>query len=334
VARSLLLACALLAPSGTAQEPRAVERRFGTELELSTATFELVGSEDGHRVEQRAPRYVREQADEVELEDTLLDDGAPPAKFTRHYRTVATAFRIGAENAPREKTAAAGLEGRTVTFEREPGGTYARTCADEDVRPALLRRLRQDLSLACFLPPEEDEESGPGSRWEFPSAHLLRLIAPLEEGVRRPRKRPAGPPGGLNFAPAALGEPLASLFDAAAGDSSATLLAPTEDDELPRNARLEFRLTSAYDGAETLLAGLMGDADAEAEDEVQLVYEGDGTLSWDPESGQVELVCRGELRLSESFSVSLEANGKRGVVEGKLELVGSLELEAREEPQE
>ena len=320
-----------LAPCLLPQEERVVERRFTSELELVTDAFEIEAEEEGKSVSQQGPRLRREEAFEVETEDTLFDDEQPPAKFTRNYRTVMNAFTLSGDKSPVEKTVTAGLEGKRVTFERSDGG-YERSCDDAEVRQVQLNRLRADLSLARFLPSEEvdegdDEDDDEDASHTVPFADFLRLLAPLEDRPRRPRPRASSAPGGLNIAPTSLTEPIAALMAGAEGELVVTPRARAEDDELPRNAELAFRFEGVHDGSATLLAAGPG----EAEDEVEFVFSGTGQLAWDPEDGRVELHCQGEVRLSESFTVSVEANGKKGRARGRLEMTGTLELEASEE---
>ncbi len=351
--RAFAVALVLVLAAGARQdEERTIVRSFSSELELSAESFELRGTEDGNSQDQEPPTYVREQAEELELVDTLRGDEDPPAEFTRLYRAVTTSFRVGVESAPREKTASAGLEGKSVTFEREQDGSYARSCDHADVRQGQLNRLRADVSLARFLPPAADEseegddddqddagteERDAGASWEIPCEVLARLISPAEETARRRNPKAPRPSGGLNLAPAALREPLVALYAACDGVITATDAdahdgdtdeegADEEDDELPRHARLEFRLTSRFDGSE----GLLGGFEAEADDELELSYEGTGTLAWDPEDGRIEIECQGELELRESFHVTVEGNGKTGEIEGKLVLRGRWTLAGEE----
>lgn len=311
---------------GNALVDHVVERHFASELELRTESFELAGSEEERSVEQEGPRYVREQADEVEIEDTLQDDEDPPASFSRLYRTVTSSFRMGTEDSIKERTASAGLEGKTVLFERQEDGSYARSSEDADARPGQLKRLRAELSLRCFLPEGELE---PGSSWELAPTDLLRLVAPVEEGARRgPNAKAPAKKGGLDLAPVALTEPLGALMSALEGSFEATRLAVSDEDEWPCQAELRFRLESSFDGS----ASLLQNREAEVEDELELTYEGTGTLAWDPSTGRVELTCQGDLRMRESFRMEIEGNGKTGEVHGRLEVAGSLELEGSEGP--
>ena len=320
---SVLLAL-FLVPSFVSQEQRVVERRFTSELELATDSFEIEAAEEGKSVSQQGPRLQREEAFEAEIADTLFDDQRPPAKFTRFYRTVMSSLSLSGDGVPREKTASAGLEGKRVTFERSEG-RYARSCEDAEVPAFQLNRLRADLSLARFLPPEDQDEGS--ASYTVPFADFFRLLAPLEERPRRPHAKTPSAPGGLNLAPTALTEPIAVLLWGADGELTVTPRARAEGDDLPRNAELAFRFEGAFDGSATLLAAGPG----EAEDEVEFVYSGTGHLAWDPEDGRIALHCEGEVRLDESFKVSVEANGKEGHARGRLGMTGTLELEASEE---
>jgi len=316
-----LLSLALL---GLAQEQRVVERRFASDLHLSTDTFEIEASEEGKTASKQGPRIQREEAFEAEIDDTLLDDEHPPAKFTRHYRTVMNSMSLSGEGAPKEKTASAGLEGKRVTFERSDG-RYTRSCDDAEVREVQLNRLRVDLSLAPLLPPADEDDADASYTVSF--ADFYRVLAPLEERPRRPHARGPSSPGGLNLAPSALTQPIAAILAEAEGELTVTPRARGKEDELPRNAELAFRLRGVYDGSATLLATGAG----EAEDEVEFVYSGTGRLAWDPEDGRIELHCEGEVRLDESFTVGVEASGKKGHARGRLSVTGTLELEASEE---
>jgi len=170
------------------QEERVVRRSFSTELELSTESFDIEASEEGKRAAQQGPHYTREEAYDVEVTDTLLGDEDPPAKFTRHYDTVMNSLRLSGAKSPLEKTGSAGLEGKTVTFERDEKGRYERSCDDAEVRPVQLNRLRLDLSLARFL--ASGDEEAPES-WTLPFAEFQRLLAPLEERPRRAHAKAA-----------------------------------------------------------------------------------------------------------------------------------------------
>ncbi|MSR62797.1 MAG: hypothetical protein EXS08_10180 [Planctomycetes bacterium] len=323
----------LLAAAGPRAEERELERRFASELELATDDFELSASEEGRTVEQSVPHYGREEATELETVDTLFDDEVPPAKFVRLYRAVTSSSRLsGGKKDAEAKTVSAGLEQKRVTFERDEEGQYARSCDDADVRPGQLKRLRADLSLAELLAPTRAEDFAlePGASFELTGADCLRLFSPVEEGPRRARAKVGRTKRGLDFAPAALTEPLPALFAGLEGTLTATLRAHADDDELPLNATLEFELESAYDGSK----GLVAEGTGEAEDELTLTYAGTGTLAWDPDSGRVELELRGELHLSEEFRVRIEANGKTAEINGKLAMTGDFTAEAHEAPVE
>jgi hypothetical protein len=310
----------VLAAPGAGQEPRVVERRFASELELVTDSFEIEAAEEGRNVAQQGPRLQREEASEAEIADTLLDDGEPPARFTRDYRTVMSSLNLEGGKAPIEKTFSAGLQGKRVTFERDERGRYARSCEDDGVRQVQLNRLRADLSLARFLPSEDASAS------TIPFADFMRILAPLEERPRRPQPKGDSSLGGLNLAPTALTAPIAVILAGAEGELTVTPRARGEDDELPRNAELAFRFEGVFDGSDMLLAAGSG----EAEDEVEFMYAGTGSLAWDPDDGRIELHCQGEVRLDELFTVGVEAGGKKGRARGRLSVTGMLELEASE----
>lgn len=321
-----LLALLALGPRAAPAGPRTLERTFENELELVTESFELTADSDGRSVTQDGPRYLREQADEVELLDTLPEGEDPPARFTRLYRTVTSSARIGTEEAPRERTASAGLEGKTVHFERDDDGQWTRSSPDPGTRPVQLKNLRVELALTAFLPPADSEAQAPGESWTIDPATLARLVSPLEEGWRRPRAPPPAAEGALDVAPSALAEPIGALLAAAEGELELTWVERGPDDELPRQASLRFELSSDFDGSARFLGGREG----EAEDETRLTYEGTGTLGWDPESGALAIACQGELHVAERFRVKVEAGGKSGEVRGKLAVSGTLTLEARE----
>jgi len=323
----------LLAAGGARPDERELERRFVSELELRTDTFELTTAEEGRTAEQGVPHYGREEAAEVVAVDTLFDDEEPPAKFARLYRAVTSSSRItGGKKDGEAKTFSAGLEKKRVTFERDAEGAYARTCDDADVRAGQLKRLRADLSLSELLAPTREEGFAlePGAAFELSGADCLRLLSPLEEGARRARKKVGRTKAGLDFAPAALTEPLSALVAGMEGKLTATLRAHEEDDELPLAATLAFRFESTYDGSK----GLVAEGAGEAEDELTLTYEGTGTLAWDPADGRVALALQGEVRVSEEFRVRVEANGKTAELSGKLAMTGDLSAEAHEAPAE
>jgi len=323
VARLLLSAAVLIGLLG-GQDGPVTARRFTSELELATERFELHGSEEGRQVEQEGPRNVRERADEIEIEDTPLDADDPGAGFARHYRVITSALRMGREEAPEERTTTAGLEGRTVRFERTADGAYERSCEDAELRKGQLKRLRAELSLRAFLPPEDHE---PDEAWEPEPAALLRLVSPLEDGPsRRGAGRAPKTQRGLDLAPVVYTEGLGALMAALEGTLEATPLAEPEGD-WPRSARLEFRLTSTFDGSEGLLRG----REARVDDTLELEYRGTGSVSWDPDSGRIEVACEGALRLTERFEVEFEGNGATATVNGDLEVSGTLALEASEE---
>lgn len=314
------------AEQGSAAEQGVIERTFVSELDLSTERFELAGTEGSRSRERKPPRHVRQQAFLIETSDMLLDDGVPPARFTRFYRTVTSSYQVAAEGEPPAKVATAGLEGKRVTFERDAHGRYARSCDDEDVRGGQLRRLRAELALADWLP---SGELAPGAKLEIPFAVFARLLSPLDEGSasRRAYSKRRAPPTGFNVSPVSLSEPLAVLFGAAEGTAIGTLRRGDADAELPRTLDLEFRFENVSDGAASILAGVEG----EAEDEVELVYSGTGTLAWDPDTGAIAVACTGELEIRESFAVRVVADGTTTEVKGEIVLSGTLDLEGREE---
>jgi hypothetical protein len=324
VPRAVSFVCLLAPFAGGGRGEREIERSFGSELELTTEAFELTGSEDGRTVEHDAPLFTREQAEELETVDTLLDDEVPPARFERLYRSAMTSQRLAGPGAPRERTASTGLEGKRVRFERDEEGGYARSCDDEDIRRGQLERLRADLSLARFLPAEELE---PGASLELPFEPFTVLLSPAGDTRPRQRRLPL-PKSGLNLAPAALTEPAWALLAAADGAATLTRTDAGEDGDYPRRAALEFRFEGTYDGSASLESGPSTDA----EDEVQVEWKGTGTVEWDPEDGRIRIELDGDLTLEETFTIQVEGNGKTAEVRGKLSCSGSLDLEASEEP--
>lgn len=310
-----------------------LERRFTSELELATTSFDMFSDEDGRSVEGQGPRYVRGQSEEVELVDTLSDEDSPPQSFTRLYRTIASAFRVGAGETPREKSSHARLEGKSVTFERNDDGSWERKSDEVEARAGQLKRLRADLALTSFLPPDASEPE-PGTSWEIPAAEILRLVSPVEEGrprAREPKPERDGAKGakGLRLSPVSLREPLPNLFAELDGTLEATWIEAPDDDELPCQARLVFRLESSFDGSAALIGE--NESASDVEDGIELGYEGTGTLGWDPESGTIELALEGDLALTESFQARLTNGEKSGKIRGRLVLEGTLAFEAREE---
>src|SRR5262249_6669419 len=60
----------LLGAAEARPEEHELQRRFTSELELHTESLEVTGTEEGRTVEQQAPRYTREEALELEADDT------------------------------------------------------------------------------------------------------------------------------------------------------------------------------------------------------------------------------------------------------------------------
>jgi len=301
-----------------------LERRFALEFELATTAFELRASEGGQSEEQRPPAVRRSESQLLETTDRADDADDPLARFVRHYDTVSSAFSFGGgAREPDEEVVTAGLEGRTVAFEREDEDEWSRTCDGEGIHERQLARLRADLSLAVFLPPAEH---APAEPWELGYAPFERLIGPLGPVGARQRRRTPGTGGGLDLAPSGLVEPLWLLLARAEGTATFTPEEPEADAALPRRATFAFRFEAEHDGAKHIVRG----REVEAEDEVELFLEGTGTLAWDPESGAIELVLEGELDLTEELRVSFSANGATAELEGSLAMNGPLELEASE----
>lgn len=319
-----LLAASLGLVTLPVREELVLERRFALEFELATTAFELRASEGERTEEQRPPAVRRSESQLLEATDRADDAADPLARFARTYETVSSAFSFGGgAREPDEEVVTAGLEGRTVTFEREGEDEWSRASDGEGINERQLARLRADLALAVFLPPEGHAADEP---WELGYAPFERLIGPLGPVGARQRRRTPGAGGGLDLAPSGLVEPLWLLLARAEGTATFTPAEPDDEAELPRLATFEFRFEASHDGAKHLVRG----REAEVEDEVELVWEGTGTLAWDPASGAIELALVGELELEEEFRVSFTANGATAELEGTLACNGPLELEARE----
>lgn len=319
-----LLAASLGLVTLPAREELVLERRFALEFELATTSFELRATEGERSEEQRPPAVRRSESQLVEATDRADDAADPLARFARTYETVSSAFSFGGgAREPDEEVVTAGLEGRTVRFEREGEDEWSRASSGEGVNERQLARLRADLSLAVFLPPAEHAADEP---WELGYAPFERLIGPLGPVGARQRRRTPGTGGGLDLAPSGLVEPLWLLLARAEGTATFTPVEPEADAALPRLATFEFRFEAEHDGAKHLVRG----REVEAEDEVELAFEGTGTLAWDPESGVIELALAGELDLTEELRVSFSANGSTAELEGSLAMNGPLELEASE----
>lgn len=338
---------ALLALVGVLAAPRArvepaaesvVERRSSLVLELETESFEFRADEEGHTSERHGPDYVRHQSDRFECSDRSEDEEDPAAAFTRTYRTIQSSFRMGTEQKPREGESHARLEGQSVDFEREDDGSWSRRADEVDARAGQLDRLRAELDLGCFLPPES-APSEPDTRWEIPPAAILRLISPVEEGRHRVKPAKKGPKKGIGVSPGALTEPLANLLASIDGTFEGIWIedaraeeaeGEADEDELPCRARFEFRLSATDDGGASVITG----AEAEVEDEVQLLYEGTGDLAWDPSDGRIELTLEGDLSLEERFQADLRSGDKSGQIQGHFRMAGTLALEASQAPGE
>ena len=323
----LPLAAALGLLCAPARDELTLTRSFALEFELATTSFHLTGTENGKSEERDAPPVRRAESELLEVRDRCADGADPLARFERDYETVASSYAFDGGPEPVEETVTAGLEGKTITFEREDEDEWSRTTDAAGVNERQLERLRADLRLAVLLPEGESEI---GTSWELPYATFERLVAPLGRvGARQRRRTVAGGRGGLDLAPAALVEPLWLLFAKAEGVATCTRIEPEEGAALPALAELEFRFTSSYDGAKHLLRGQ--DTGPEIEDELQATLRGTGTLAWDPESGALELRLEGELEFEEEFSVAFEGNGVEAEVAGELECSGKFELVAKEE---
>ena len=324
-----LLAALLGALSVPARDELTLTRTFALEFELATTHFQLTGSENGQSQEHEAPAVRRQESELLEVHDLCADADDPLARFERRYETVSSSFAYeGGGQEPSDEIVNAGLEGKTIVFERADEGEWTRTTDAEGVNPRQLERLRADLSLAAFLPAEELEV---GASWELGYASFERLVGPLGPvGARARRRAMGGNSAGLELAPACLVEPLWLLLAKAEGSATLTRLEPEEDAELPALAELEFRFEATYDGAKHLLRG----REAEVEDEVTLTWSGTGTLAWDRATGAIELTLDGELALEEEFAVAFEGNGVQGEVKGSIACAGPFELEAREQREE
>jgi len=320
-----LLTALLGVLAAPARDEVVLTRTFTSELELATTRFHLEGSENGRSQAHEAPGVRREESELLELRDRCDDAADPLARFERHYETVSSSFAFhGGGQEPSDEIVTAGLEGKTVVFERDEEGEWSRTTDAEEVNPRHLERLRADMSLAEFLPAQELEL---GASWELPYAVFERVVAPLGPvGARARRRAMGGGQGGLDLAPACLVEPLWLLLAKAEGSATLTRVEAEEGAELGQRAELEYRFRASYDGSQHLLRG----REAEVQDEVELEWSGSGTLAWDAERGVIELVLAGELQLTEEFSVDFEGNGVQAQVQGELECGGTFELEARE----
>lgn len=320
-----LLAALLGALSVPAPDELTLTRKFVLEYELATTHFQLSGSENGRSEEHEAPAVRREESELLEVRDACADADDPLARFERRYETVSSSFSFqGGGQEPSEEIVNAGLEGKTIVFERVDEGEWTRTTDAEGVNPRQLERLRADLSLREFLPPEELEV---GASWELGYAPFERLVGPLGPvGARARRRGVGGQGGGLELAPSCLVEPLWLLLAKAEGTATLTRVEPDEDAELPALAELEFRFESTYDGSKHLLRG----REAEVEDEVTVVWSGTGTLAWDRASGALAIELDAELDVEEEFSATIEGNGVEGQVKGSIACSGPFDVEAHE----
>jgi hypothetical protein len=312
---SLALLC-----GGTGGAARVTERTFSLELELASRDFTFVVSEAGRDDERRMPAHVREEARLLEVEDDCSDDAAPCERFTRLYRSVVASVRIGSADQSAPRTANGRLHGLEVSFERKARGGYGRK--SEGLGARRLQMLRVNLALDGWLP---EAVAAPGERWEIPYAQFERLLWPQERELRPPARQ-AGTGTGLDLSPSVMRQALPVLLSKLDGRCMAELV-PAEDGAAGFEARLEFRFEGKYDGADSLIVGYEG---GEVRDDVAVLYEGTGTLSWDPASSRIEVRCSGALRLLEEFHVRVEEGGNAGDVKGSLLLEGSLALEARQ----
>lgn len=320
-----LLAALLGALSAPTRDELVVTRSLALDFELATTRFHLVASETGRSEEQEAPAVRRSESELVQVRDASADAEDPLARFERRYETVSSSLSFtGGGQEPAEEIVTAGLEGKTVTFEREDEGEWSRTTDAEGVNPRQLERLRADLSLGAFLPEEEPEA---GASWELGYAPFERLVGPLGPvGARARRKVTGNGNGGLAVSPASLVEPLWLLFAKAEGSATFTRVEPDEESGFPASAELEFRFDVRYDGAKHLLRG----REAEVSDEVTGTWSGTGRFDWDRAAGRFELSLTGELSFEEDFDVTFEGNGVEARLEGELECSGNFEIVARE----
>lgn len=324
-----LFAALLGALSVPAREELTLTRTFALEYELATTHFQLTGSENGRSEEHQAPAVRRAESELVEARDLCADAEDPLARFERRYETVSSSFAYqGGGQEPSEELVNAGLEGKTITFERADEGEWTRTTDAEGVNPRQLERLRADLSLGEFLP---DEELAVGASWELGYAPFERLVGPLGPvGARARRRTMGGSSAGLELAPSCLVEPLWLLLAKAEGSATFTRVEAEEGAELAALAEIEFRFEATHDGSKHLLRGREG----EVEDEVTITWSGTGTLAWERTSGALEIKLDGELDLEEEFAVAFEGNGVQGELKGSLACSGPFDAEAREAREE
>jgi hypothetical protein len=320
-----LLAALLGTLAAPARDEQVVERSFAFEFELATTRFHLAAREPGKSDEQDAPAVRRTESELLELRDTSDDATDPLARFEREYETVSSSYSFaGGGQEPSEELVTAGLEGKTVTFEREDEGEWSRSCDAEGVNPRQIERLRAELGLEVFLPAEEIEV---GASWELGFVPFERLIGPLGPVGARARRRAMGGGGGaLAVSPACLVEPLWLLLAKAEGRAKFTRLEPDEGEEWEGVAQFEFHFESTYDGSKHLLRG----REAQVKDEVEGTWSGTGRVAWTSgDAGTVELALEGELHFVEEFAVEFEGNGIDAELDGEIECGGRFEAEAK-----
>jgi len=276
----------------------------------------------------------------IEVTDTFKSvAGGRPTELVRAFDAVTEAMRFEmtpAEAEMPEFTSSSALEGETVVFRWNPEKqSYETTFEDGEGDESLLEGLEEDMDLRLFLPTSEVAED---ESWTVELSELQCLIAPGGNLHAMPEGIDVDPASVKMFEElfAGFGEELEDLLE---GECRCTYKGVQEEDgariaeiaidlEVATNLDLTEILDKAIRMAlEQQGAGDMVEVSLDTAD-LNLDYEGTGTLLWDLRSARVHsFQVSGDVTIDMDLSVSVEAEGESQSIDASFEMSGQMREE-------
>ena len=281
-----------------------------------------------------------EQTTRIEVTDAYeaVEDGRPTVLLRTFDALSATMLM---EMSPAEvdvpnMESASPLEGKTIAFKwNAEKNEYERSFHEDEGEAELLEGLEEDMDLRVFLPPGEVKEGG---SWTVELDELESIVMPGGDLRMRPE--------GVEMDEEAMkmfehifdnfGEEFGELLE---GQCKCTFKGTQEED----GARLaeiaiEAEVAASVDLSEYLDKAIRavieqqgaGDAVKFSLDtaDLNLDFEGSGTLLWDLGAGRVHsFQLGGDMTIGMDFAVGVEVEGESQGIDASMEMSGSLHQE-------
>lgn len=308
-----------------------------SDLELDDLSLLVSGQDIGEMIGEVS--FSMDQETRIEVTDTYkASEGGRPTELLRTFDALEAEVHMEVTPNPGmempDVTSSSELEGKTVLFrwnaeEEDYDLSFPEGEGDED----LLEGLEEDMDLRVFLPSTEIKEGG---TWTVELRQLDAILMPGGDLRLMPEDLEVDREAMEKFSELFKGfaEQYADLLE---GECTCTFKGMREEEGVPvAEVAIELEVAATLDLTEPLSqlirtsieeSGAGGEVQFSFDSaDLNVDFEGSGTLLWNPGSGLVHsFQIGGDVTFGLDLAVSIEAAGESQDVDASLEMSGSME---------